>query len=311
MSSNKPPLILILGPTAVGKTEISVQLAEKLNGEIISADSRLFYRGMDIGTAKPTREELSRVPHHLIDIAEPDQTLSLQIFQESARSTIARIHADGHIPFLVGGTGQYLRSVTEGWLPPEVMPNPRLRNVLEKMGKKNGSLWLHDNLTQVDPDAAENIDPRNLRRVIRAFEVIFSSGIKFSDQRKRGDPAYWITSVGLTRPRDVLYRRIDARIELMFANGLMDEVKGLLEKGYSPDLPSMTAIGYRECIMVINGMLSIDQAKTQMKRVTRKFVRRQANWFKENNTEIKWFDLETSRVEVIEEFIRNSLPLGA
>ena len=168
MSSNKPPLSLIVGPTAVGKTELAIQLAERLNGEIVSADSRLFYRGMDIGTAKPTREEQARVPHHLIDLADPDEILSLAVFQQKAREVITDIHTRNKIPFLVGGTGQYIRAVTEGWTPPEVEPDERLREEFEKMKEEKGIYWLHDKLRSLDPDAAQKIDPRNYRRTIRA-----------------------------------------------------------------------------------------------------------------------------------------------
>ncbi len=179
----RPPLILIVGPTAVGKTEIAIQLAGKMDGEIVSADSRLFYRGMDIGTAKPTREEQARVPHHLIDIADPDETWSLAQFQKAAREAIADIHSRGKLPFLVGGTGQYMRAVTEGWLPPEVKPDERLRSVLEKLKRERGEEWLYEKLRFLDPEAADRIDPRNVRRTIRALEVIFTTGRKFSAQR--------------------------------------------------------------------------------------------------------------------------------
>ena len=155
-----PPLILLVGPTAVGKTEIAIQLAERLNGEIVSADSRLFYRGMDIGTAKPTPEERERVPHHLIDMAAPDETWSLAQFQGAARNAIADIHARGKLPFLVGGTGQYVRAVTEGWRPPEVRPDEKLRVVLERLKEERGKDWLHDKLNVLDPEAAAKIDPR-------------------------------------------------------------------------------------------------------------------------------------------------------
>src|SRR5512137_1118701 len=171
----KPPLIVIVGPTAVGKTELTLRLAERLNGEIVSADSRLFYRGMDIGTAKPSAAELARVPHHLIDVANPDQTWSLAVFQQKARQAIDGIHQRGRLPFLVGGTGQYIRAVTEGWTPPEVHPDERLRSVLEKLKNEKGSVgiyWLHDKLRTLDPISAEKIDARNFRRTIRALEVI-------------------------------------------------------------------------------------------------------------------------------------------
>ncbi len=308
MLSSKPPLILIVGPTAVGKTELAIQLAEQLTGEIISADSRLFYRGMDIGTAKPSAEEMARVPHHLIDIVNPDETLSLAVFQQKARDLISAIHTRSNLPFLVGGTGQYIRAVTEGWTPPEVTPDEKMRNALENMKEERGLEWLHDRLRVLDSESAEKIDARNYRRTIRALEVIFTTGRKFSEQRGQGDSPYHLITVGLIRPREELYRRVDERIDLMFANGFIDEVKGLLDQGYSPTLPSMSAIGYRECVRVIKGELSTEQAKVEMKRITRVFVRRQANWFKESDPQIKWFHPNEKNVcDEVKLFIRNSL----
>ncbi len=300
----KPPLILIIGPTAVGKTELAIQLAERLNGEVISADSRLFYRGMDIGTAKPSQEEMARVPHYLIDIVEPDQTLSLAVFQQKAKEIIANIHARDKLPFLVGGTGQYVRAVTQGWTPPEVEADDRLRTELEKMKEEHGHEWLHAKLKTLDPEAADKIDARNARRTVRALEVILSTGRKFSEQRGQSDSPYHLITIGLTRPREELYQRVDQRIDAMFANGFVDEVKGLLEKGFAADLPSMSAIGYRECVKVINGELTVEQAKVEMRRVTRVFVRRQANWFKESDPGIQWFQMRDGINAEIEKSIR-------
>jgi tRNA dimethylallyltransferase len=303
----KPLLILIVGPTAVGKTELAIQLAERLDGEIVSADSRLFYRGMDIGTAKPTRAEQRRVPHHLIDIANTDEILSLAVFQQKAREAIADIHTRNKIPLLVGGTGQYIRAVTEGWNPPEVEPDERLRDELGRMKDEKGIYWLHEKLEALDPIAAQKIDPRNFRRTIRALEVILTTGRKFSEQRRQSESPYHLLPIGLTRSRAELYQLVDQRIEAMFANGFLDEVKGLLAKGYSPSLPTMSAIGYRECIRVVNGELNEEQAKAEIRRATRVFVRRQANWFKESDPNIKWFKVEEGVVEEIEAYIRNSL----
>ncbi|MCI0551495.1 MAG: tRNA (adenosine(37)-N6)-dimethylallyltransferase MiaA [Anaerolineae bacterium] len=312
---SKLPLILIVGSTAVGKTEIAIQLAERLNGEIVSADSRLFYRGMDIGTAKPTHQEQARVLHHLIDIANPDETLSLAVFQQKAREAIADIHARKKIPFLVGGTGQYVRAVTEGWSPPEVKPDERLRQELGKlalskaegMKDERGIYWLHDKLKSLDPVASEKIDARNYRRTIRALEVIMTTGRRFSEQRGQSESPYHLISIGLTRPRVELYERVDQRIDAMFANGFIDEVKSLLAKGYSPTLPTMSAIGYRECVRVVNGELNEEQAKAEIRRATRIFVRRQANWFKESDPNIAWFRVEDGVVGEIESYIRKSL----
>jgi tRNA dimethylallyltransferase len=304
---NRLPLILIVGPTAVGKTELALQLAQRLDGEIVSADSRLFYRGMDIGTAKPTRAERAQVPHHLIDIANPDEILSLAVFQQKARESIESIYTRNKIPFLVGGTGQYIRAVTEGWSPPEVKPNEALRIELERMKEEKDIYWLHEKLKTLDLAAADKIDPRNFRRTIRALEVILTTGRRFSEQRGQGASPYHLLTIGLTRPRPELYERVDQRIEGMFANGLLDEVKTLLSKGYSPSLPTMSAIGYRECIRVVNGQLTEEQAKAEIRRATRVFVRRQANWFKESDPQIRWFNVEEGVAQEIEAYIRNSL----
>jgi tRNA dimethylallyltransferase len=300
----KPPLILIVGPTAVGKTELAIQLAERLNGEIVSADSRLFYRGMDIGTAKPSREEQARVPHHLIDIANPDEILSLAVFQQKAHEIIADIHTRKKLPLLVGGTGQYVRAVTEGWTPPEVIPNNQLRDELTKQKEENGIYWLHEKLRELDPVAAEKIDARNFRRTIRALEVIMTTGKKFSEQRGQSDSPYQLITIGLIRPRAELYTRVDERIDTMFANGFLDEVKSLLQAGYSPTLPTMSAIGYRECIEVLEGKLTLEDAKQAIRRMTRIFVRRQANWFKESDPNIQWYQVKDGIVDEIEKNIR-------
>jgi len=304
----KISVILIIGPTAVGKTELSLQLAEHLKGEIISTDSRLFYRGMDIGTAKPTPEERARVPHHLIDVADPDEIWSLAMFQQAATEIIADICARGKLPFLVGGTGQYIRAVTESWTPPEVKPDPRLRAVLEALANEKDIYWLHKGLERLDPVAAEKIDPRNVRRTIRALEVILTTGKLFSRQRGQSDSPYNLLTIGLKRSREELYQRVDERIEAMFENGLLDEVQRLLNRGYSPDLPTMSAIGYRECIQVVKGQLSIEQAKVEMRRTTRVFVRRQANWFKEDDQNIQWFEAgQENLVKLIENIIQRYL----
>jgi len=304
MQSKKPPLILIVGPTAVGKTEISIQLAERLKGEIVSVDSRLFYRGMNIGTAKPSPEEQARVPHHLVDIADPDEVLSLAIFQKKAQEVIKDIHRRNQLPFLVGGTGQYIRAVTQGWTPPRVKPDKTLREELEQKKDKNGIYWLHAKLEELDPEAASKIDPRNYRRTIRALEVIMSTGKKFSEQRGQGESPYHLVTIGLTRPREELYQRVDERIESMFANGFIEEVKGLLEQGYPPSLPTMSAIGYRECVGVIEGHFTEDQAKVQIRRATRVYVRRQANWFKASDPAIHWFRVGAGVLDGIEKSVR-------
>lgn len=305
---NKLPLVVIVGPTAVGKTEVSLRLAEKLNGEIVSGDSRLFYRGMDIGTAKPTRQEQQRVSHHLIDVADPDETWSLAVFQEAAQKAIADIHLRGKMPFLVGGTGQYIRAMLEGWAPPELAPDPKIRQVLDKWAAEIGGDELHRRLNRLDPVAAERIDSRNVRRTVRALEVIFHTGRRFSSQTRKQESPYDILVLGITRPRPELYRRIDERIEAMLAAGLVEEVQALLQKGYPPDLPTFSAIGYREIIAHLRGEISLEDAVMLIKRATRQFVRRQANWFKPTDPTIHWFNVDGQLAEKMEACIRAAFP---
>jgi tRNA dimethylallyltransferase len=302
-----PPLIIIVGPTAVGKTEISIQLAERLEGEIVSADSRLFYRGMDIGTAKPSLEQRRRVPHHLIDVADPRTTWSLALFQQAAAEVIEGILARRHLPMLVGGTGQYIHAVTHGWTPPITSPDTHLRAQLEARAESEGHQALHAELQKLDPAAAGKIDPRNVRRTVRALEVIRLTGRKFSEQSGQAESPYRLLTIGLSRPRPEIYARVDARIESMFSAGLLDEVRRLLDSGCSPDLPTMSAIGYRECVSVLAGRMEVEEAKSEMRRLTRIFVRRQANWFKLDDPSIHWFDAGKAKLEEIEVTIRDLL----
>jgi tRNA dimethylallyltransferase len=297
LPDNRLPLVVVVGATAVGKTEIAIRVAEALEGEIVSADSRLFYRGMDIGTAKPDAAERARVPHHLIDVAEPDERWSLPMFQERAAEAIEDICARGKLPLLVGGTGQYVWAVIESWLPPSQGPDTRLRAALEAWAGDIGAFELHRRLHVLDPMAAEGIDPRNLRRTVRALEVILHSGKLFSAQRQKKASPYHLLLVGLTRPRADLYARIDARIQAMLDGGFVDEAKALLAKGYSPDLPTFSAIGYQEMIASLNGTMSLEEAVMQMKRLTRRYVRQQGAWFREEDPSIHWFDVQedTSR----------------
>lgn len=306
---SRTSLVVIVGPTAVGKTEFSIRLAERLNGEIVSADSRLFYRGMDIGTAKPTPEERARVPHHLIDVADPRETWSLARFQQAAAEAIADIHARGRTPLLVGGTGQYVHAVTHGWTPPEVPPDEAFRAQMHLLAQEHGIYWLHERLRVLDPQAAAGIDPRNVRRVIRALEVIQRTGRKFSEQRGQAEAPYRTLTLGLTRPRPELYARVDARIEAMFAGGLLEEVRRLLEAGVSPSLPAMTSIGYRECVEVLAGRLTVEEAKAEMRRRTRVFVRRQANWFKADDPSLHWFEAGEVDIEAVVHLVNNFLKM--
>jgi tRNA dimethylallyltransferase len=229
------------------------------------------------------------------------------LFQQAAAASIATIHARGHLPMLVGGTGQYIHAVTHGWTPPVTSPDAHLRAELEAQADEKGYLALHSELKKLDPAAAEKIDPRNVRRTIRALEVIRLTGRKFSEQRGKTVSPYRLLTIGLTRPRPELYARVDARIESMFAAGLLDEVQRLLDSGCSPELPTMSAIGYRECLDVLAGRMDVEQAKIEMRRLTRIFVRRQANWFKLEDPSIHWFEAGRMQVDDIEEIIRTFL----
>ena len=289
---SKIPVTVIVGPTAVGKTAFAIELAKIANAEIVSADSRYFYRGMDIGTAKPTPEERQSIPHHLIDVADPDETWSLALFQQKAYDAIASIHERGKNVIVVGGTGQYIRALLQGWSPPTMEADLVMRSVLEDWANEIGPMEIHKKLAILDPIAAGKIDYRNVRRTIRALEVIFGSGQRFSEQRKVTESPYSFLILGLNRSRSSLYQRIDQRIDQMIRQGFIEEVAGLLEKGYSPALPSMSAIGYREISAYLNHEITLDEAIRLIKQRTRNFVRRQANWFKTNDPQIHWFNLE-------------------
>lgn len=288
---NKIPITVIVGATAVGKTAYAIDLAQKMDAEIVSADSRYFYRGMDIGTAKPTLAERCGVPHHLIDVANPDDVWSLALFQQEAERAIQSIHSRGKAVLVVGGTGQYIRALLQGWEPPAMEPDLAMREVLSEWGAEIGAEMLHKKLALVDPAAAARIDYQNMRRTVRALEVMLTTGKRFSEQRGIGESPYQAKVIGLRRDRSELYQRIDQRIDLMIQTGLLDEVASLLRAGYSSELPAMSAIGYREICGHLNGTLSLEEAIELIKRRTRNFVRRQANWFKESDAGIEWIDL--------------------
>jgi tRNA dimethylallyltransferase len=303
-------LLVIVGPTAVGKTALSLCLAESLNGEVISADSRLCYRGMDVGTAKPTPEERARIPHHLIDIADPDETVGLAEFQEQAYAAIDDVHARDRLPLVVGGAGQYVRAVLEGWRIPRVPPNPTLRAELETQAERDGAEALHARLTQLDPVAAERIDPRNVRRVIRALEVCAMTEQPISKQQRKQPPPYRILQIGLTMERTALYARVDRRVDAMMAAGLEDEVRRLVEAGYGWHLPAMSGLGYVQFRPYLESQAALDEVVAEIKRVTRRFIRRQYNWFRLADPAIRWFDIlhtEPAQVETaVREWLREN-----
>lgn len=291
--SSKPiRLLAIVGPTAVGKSALALRLAERFHGAIISADSRLIYRGMDIGTAKPTPEERARVPHYLVDILNPDEPFGLAQYQELAYQAIADAHHKGFLPLLVGGTGQYVWAVLEGWSIPRVPPQPALRAELEEQARREGPEALHRRLAELDPTAAARIDPRNVRRVIRALEVCLTAGAPISELQRKSPPPYDTLIIGLQMERAALYARIDARVEQMIAAGLVEEVRGLLAAGYPPDLPAFSSVGYRQIIAYLRGEASLEEAVARIKRDTRRLVHQQSIWFRADDPRIRWFPAE-------------------
>lgn len=303
----KENLIVIVGPTAVGKTTASIELARRLNGEIISADSRLFYRGLDIGTAKPTQEQMHKVTHHLIDVTDLDHIWSLAVFQKHVKRLIPEISKLGKLPIMVGGTGQYVRAIIEEWIIPAQKPDLNLRSAIERWVEDIGEEGLHKRLSVVDPIAAETIDYRNARRTIRALEVVFKSGRKFSVQRIKKSSPFNVIMAGINRPREELYARVDERIEKMIADGFIEEVKGLIDGGYEKQLKGISTIGYVEIAEFIKGEIALEEAIRLIKRKTRIFIRGQSNWFKLTDPRIKWFDANDQLIGQIELYIRSQI----
>jgi tRNA dimethylallyltransferase len=291
------PVVAVVGPTAAGKTAFSLLLAEGLGGEIISADSRQVYRGMDIGTAKATLEEQLRVPHHLIDLVAPDQALTAAQYQALAYRTIDAVRDRDRLPFIVGGSGLYVRAVLEGWTIPEVAPQPELRAELAARAQAQGAEALHARLAQLDPAAAERIQYQNVRRVIRALEVCLVTGRPISDLQHKTPPPYRVYELGVTRRRPELYARIDRRVDLMMAQGLLDEVRHLAAAGYAWDLPAMSGLGYRQIGQYLRGELGLAETVALIKRQTRRFVHQQYTWFRPDDPHINWIDPDQVRVD--------------
>jgi tRNA dimethylallyltransferase len=277
-------LIAIVGATATSKTRAAVDLGRRIDGEIIGADSRQVYRGMDIGTAKPTAEEQAVARHHLIDVVEPDEAFSLGRWLELANEALEDIWSRGKQPLLVGGTGQYVWALVEGWRVPRVPPDDGLRAELGSRAPAE----LVTELRRVDPEAEGFVDPRNVRRVVRALEVYRATGKPFSHWRTKEPPPFESLIVGLRLARDDLYRRIDERVEEMFAAGLLDEVRGLLARGYSRELPSMSGIGYREVCEHLAGEIDLETAIERTKTGTHRLARHQNAWFKAGDERIRW-----------------------
>jgi tRNA dimethylallyltransferase len=283
------PLIVLLGATAVGKTELSLRLCEQFSGEVVSADSRQIYVGMDIGTAKATPEEQQRVPHHLLDICRPDAPLTLAQYQALAYAAIDDIHRRGKVPLLVGGTALYIRAVVEGLRIPEVAPNPALRAELEQLLAQAGRAALFARLQAVDPVGAAAVDPQNPRRVMRALEIFAATGRSKVELEGKSPPPYRVLQIGLRRTRAELHARIDARVEQMIAQGFVNETRRLLDAGYAPNLPAMTSLGYREITAYLSGEMSLAQAIERIQIETHRYVRHQETWFRRMG-DVEWFD---------------------
>lgn len=289
----KRPLVIITGPTAVGKTALSVQLAKAIGGEIISADSMQVYRYMDIGSAKVTPEEMEGVPHHLIDVLDPREEFNVVTFQRLAKQAMEDIYARGHIPVIAGGTGFYIQALLYDIDFTETTEDTSYRTALEEKAKKEGPEVLHAQLQKVDPESAAAIHANNVKRVIRALEFYEQTGEKISahneKERKKESPYQFFYYV-LNTDREVLYERIDRRVDLMLEQGLIEEVKKLKEMGCTRDLISMQGLGYKEILAYLEGECSLEEAIYILKRDTRHFAKRQLTWFKRER-DVRWLNL--------------------
>jgi tRNA dimethylallyltransferase len=286
------PLVVICGPTATGKTDTAVQIAERMRGEIVSADSMLVYRGMNIGTAKPTAAQMCGIPHYLIDIIEPDQEYNAALFQVQARAVIADILRRRKLPLLVGGTGLYIRAVIDNYDFSGIGSNDLFRKELQNEAADHGSAMLHQRLQEIDPGAAAKFHPNDTRRIIRALEVYKLTGKPISTFHKidrPGRPIYDLLMFGLTSDREKLYQRIEQRVDQMIESGLVEEVQGLLNRGFSTELSSMRGLGYKEVAEYLAGRLPLVQAVDILKRNTRRFAKRQMTWFRRDKR-IRWLD---------------------
>lgn len=291
----KKPLIVLTGPTAVGKTELSIQLAKRINGEIISADSMQVYKMMDIGTAKIKPEEMQGVRHHLIDVLDPSEDFNVFRFKEMADEAMEKIYAAGHIPIIAGGTGFYIQSVLYDIDFTDTDTDDKFRAQMYDIADKQGNMYVHSLLKEVDPDASLAIHPNNLKRVIRALEFHHQTGQQISEHNKeqsaKESPFNYIYFV-LNDVREHIYERIDRRVDLMIENGLLDEVRSLMDKGYDKSLVSMKGLGYKEIIDYYNGLTTLDEAIRILKRDTRHFAKRQLTWFGREK-DVTWVNLDS------------------
>ncbi len=300
------PIVILVGPTASGKTGVALDWAERLGGEIVSADSMQVYRHMDVGTAKPSLEARQRIAHHLLDVVDPDETFNAAMFQDLADRAIADIHGRGRTALIVGGTGLYIRALHRGLFEGPDGDN-LLRDALRHEVEERGVEALHLDLQRLDPEAARRIHPRDVVRIVRALEVYHRTGVPISVHQRRhgfGEERYHAIYLGISMSKSALYSRIDTRVDGMMANGLLEEVEGLMRLGYGPDLPSMKAIGYRHMAAYLRGELSLDEAVTQMKRDTRRYAKRQMTWFR-RLPEVHWFQGEeaSDALEKVKRFL--------
>lgn len=305
----KKPLLVLVGPTASGKTELSVELALQLNGEVVSADSMLIYKGMNIGTAKPTLAERKNIPHHLIDIIEPWEEFSVAQYQPRAEQAIADIHQRNKLPILVGGTGLYVRAIIDNYNFDVPGGDQQLRQHLMQLKYQLGNQWLHRQLAKVDPVAAEKIHHNNVRRVIRALEVYQLTGRRFSDTNQvsyRTNAKYNTAMFGINYPKEVLDQRINKRVDAMLAAGLVDEVKHLIKHGLKRSSTAMQGLGYKEIAAYIDTETSLDDAVELLKRDTRRYAKRQFSWFK-RDPRIHWIDGHKCSPSIFKDKIINSL----
>lgn len=290
--------MVILGPTAVGKTDLSIDMAKKFNGEIISGDSMQIYKGMDIGTAKIKPEEMKGVPHYLLDEYSPDYNFSVAEFQEVAKEKIKEINSHNHLPIIAGGTGLYIKSVTHQYQFPSVNTDEEYREELHEWVEKNGKEALHDKLKEIDPKSAERLHPNDVKRVIRSLEVYKVTGQLLSDiiDKQKLETPYDLLMIGLTMERSKLYERINQRVDIMLEKGLVDEVRKLLNQGFDERYTSMQGIGYKEIIQYLKGEISLEQAIYMIKQGTRRFAKRQLSWFRQMPG-IYWFDLSSDNID--------------
>ncbi|MDA1621668.1 tRNA (adenosine(37)-N6)-dimethylallyltransferase MiaA [Bacillus cereus group sp. LD113LC] len=282
---------VIIGPTAVGKTKLSIDLAKALNGEIISGDSMQIYRTMDIGTAKVTKEEMDGIPHYMVDIKNPEESFSVAEFQERVRKHIREITERGKLPIIVGGTGLYIQSVLFDYQFTDDAGDAIYREQMEKLALERGVEYVHKKLQEVDPESAERIHANNVRRVIRALEIFHTTGEKMSDQleKQENELLYDVSLIGLTMDREMLYDRINLRVDIMMDQGLLEEVEGLYNRGIR-DCQSIQAIGYKEIYDYFEDRVSLEEAVSQLKTNSRRYAKRQLTWFR-NKMDVTWFDV--------------------